>query len=241
MRILAIGAHPDDIENFVAGTLALLARQGHEIWIAIATRGDIGAPQGDRDEIAFIRHGEAQAACGVIGAKLIWLGYDDEFLFNTLETRMSVIDAIREARPDVMFILSEADYHPDHRVIGTIARDARIPASVPLIVSRFPHTSIPATYICDIYSEDGDAFTPDFYVDITDAQDEKQQMLAKHVSQEAWMEAVFNSDMDSDALRRDKRRGAEVNVRFAEAFQILKDYPITADLSSLPNVILPTR
>lgn len=240
MRILAVGAHPDDIENFVGGTLALLSRQGHEIWFAIATRGDIGAPTGTRDEIAVTRHNEAQAACDVIGAKLIWLGYNDEFLFNTLETRMSVIDAIREARPDIMFILSEADYHPDHRTIGTIARDARIPASVPLIVSRFPYTSIPTTYICDIFSDDGDAFTPDFYVDVTDVQEEKQRMLAAHVSQVAWMEAVFKSDMDNDAVRRDRRRGAEAGVGFAEAFQTLKDYPVTTDLSLLPNVIMPT-
>ena len=241
MRILAIGAHPDDIENFVGGTLALYAKQGHEIWFAVATRGDIGSPTGTRDETAFIRRKEAQASCDVLGAKLVWMGYDDEFLFNNLETRMSVIDAIREARPDIMFILSEADYHPDHRTIGTIARDARIPASVPLIESRFPFTSIPTTYICDIFSDDGLAFTPDFYVDVTEVQSEKQEMLAKHVSQVAWMEAVYQSEMDSDAVRRDKRRGAEVGVEFAEAFQLLRDYPVTADLDLVPNAILPGR
>jgi len=228
-------------KTFVGGTLALLACQGHEIWFAVATRGDIGSPTGTRDAIAVTRHAEAQAACDVVGAKLIWLGFNDEFLFNTLETRMSVIDAIREARLDVMFILSEADYHPDHRTIGTIARDARIPASVPLIVSRFPFTRIPTTSICDIFSDDGAAFTPDFFVDVTDVQVEKQKMLAAHVSQVAWMEAVYKSDKDNDAVRRDCRRGAEAGVQFAQALPTLKDYPVTTDLSLLPNVIMPKK
>jgi len=232
---------PMTSKTFVGGTLALLACQGHEIWFAVATRGDIGSPTGTRDAIAVTRHAEAQAACDVVGAKLIWLGFNDEFLFNTLETRMSVIDAIREARLDVMFILSEADYHPDHRTIGTIARDARIPASVPLIVSRFPFTRIPTTSICDIFSDDGAALTPDFFVDVTDVQVEKQKMLAAHVSQVAWMEAVYESDKDNDAVRRDRRRGAEAGVQFAEAFQTLKDYPVTTDLSLLPNVIMPNE
>lgn len=239
MRVLAIGAHPDDIENFCGGTMALLSQQGHELFVAVATRGDIGSPTGTRDEIALIRRKEAQSACDLIGAKLIWMGYDDEFLFNDRQTRVSFMDAIREARPDVMFVLSEADYHPDHRTAGTIGRDARIPASVPLIKTAFPETSIPATFVMDIFSETGQGFVPDFYVDVTSVQDVKQEMLAQHVSQVAWMEAVFESDMENDSVKRDRRRGAEAGVAFAEAFQFLPDYPHTNSTEMLPNIILP--
>lgn len=237
MRVLAIGAHPDDVENFAGGTLALYAEQGHEIFIAVATKGDIGAPTGTRDKIADTRHNEAQAACDLIGAELIWMGYDDEFLFNDRQSRLSVIDAIRESRPDVMFVLSESDYHPDHRTAGTLGRDARIPASVPLIETRFPHTSIPTTFICDIYSDDGAGFEPEFYVDVTSVQDTKLAMIEAHESQVLWMEAVFSSDMDSDSVKRDRRRGAEAGVPFAEAFQLLKDYPNTGGPELLPNLI----
>ena len=238
MRVLAIGAHPDDVENFAGGTLALYAKEGHEVFIAVATRGDIGAPSGTRDEIALTRRKEAQVACDLIGARLIWLGYDDEFLFNELKTRLSVIDAIREARPDVMFILSENDYHPDHRTIGLIARDSRIPASVPLVETRFPYTSIPTTFICDIFSDDGINFVPEFYVDITATHDMKLQLIEAHVSQVAWMEAVFNSEMDSDSVKRDRRRGLEAGVTFAEGFQLVRDYPYTGGMELLPNSIL---
>lgn len=239
MRVLAIGAHPDDIENFAGGTMALYAQAGHEIFFAVATRGDIGTPTGTRDEIALIRRGEAQAACDLVGGTLIWLGYDDEFLFSDRGTRLAVIDAIRQARPDVMFILSEGDYHPDHRTIGTLARDARIPASVPLIETRFPHTTIPTTFICDIYSDDPTMFEPDFYVDTTSVQQTKDAMIAAHVSQVAWMNAVFQSEMDSDTSRRDRQRGSEAGVEFAEAFQLLKDYPRVGGTELLPNVIVP--
>jgi LmbE family N-acetylglucosaminyl deacetylase len=239
MRVLAFGAHPDDMENFCGGTLALLAQQGHEIFVAVATRGDIGSPSRTRDEIAWIRRNEAQTACDLIGATLIWMGFDDEFLFSDRQTRLSFIDAMREAQPDVMFVLSEADYHPDHRTAGTIGRDSRIPASVPLIKTAFRETKIPTTFIMDILSETGEGFIPDFYVDVTSVASVKQEMLAAHVSQIAWMESVFETDMENDAMKRDRRRGAEVGVEFAEAFQLLRDYPITGGTELLPNVILP--
>lgn len=236
MKILAIGAHPDDIENFCSGTLALCAEQGHEVFIAVATRGDIGSPTGTREEIAAVRRAEAENACLVIGATLIWMGYDDEFLFNNRETRLSFIDAIRQSRCDVMLILSEADYHPDHRTAGTIARDARIPASVPLIKTAYPATAIPTTFIMDIFSNDDDSFAPDFYVDVTTVKATKNEMLAKHVSQIAWMGAVFDTDMASVTVKRDRRRGAEAACELAEAFQLLKDYPYTGGVELLPNV-----
>ncbi|MGB4135289.1 MAG: PIG-L deacetylase family protein [Microbacterium sp.] len=233
MRVLAIGAHPDDIENFCAGTLIRYARAGHEVTIAIATQGDIGAPTGTRAEIAATRHAEAEAACASIGARLIWMGYDDEFLFNDKQTRMSFIDAIREARPDVMFILSEDDYHPDHRTAGTIGRDARIPASVPLIESAFPHTPIPTTFIMDTYL--GRNFDPHGYVDITDVMDAKREMLAHHVSQSAWMRSVFDTDMGDDMIRLARMRGNQAGVEYAEAFQLLSDPPYTGGWELLPS------
>lgn len=236
MRVLAIGAHPDDIENLCAGTLILYADAGHEVTIAIATQGDIGAPTGTREEIAATRHEEAKAACASIGANLIWMGYDDEFLFNDRPTRMSFIDAIRQARPDVMFILSENDYHPDHRTAGTIGRDARIPASVPLIQSAFPHTAIPTTFIMDTYL--GRNFDPHGYVDITSVMDRKRAMLAKHRSQDVWMRSVFDTDMADDMLRLSRMRGHQAGVEYAEAFQLLSDPPYTGGWELLPPAIL---
>lgn len=232
MRVLAIGAHPDDIENFCAGTLILYADAGHEVTIAIATQGDIGAPTGSREEIARTRHAEAEAACASIGAQLIWMGFDDEFLFNDRTTRVAFIDAIRAARPDVMFILSESDYHPDHRTAGTVGRDARIPASVPLIETAFAHTAIPTTFVMDTYL--GRNFDPHGYVDISAVMDRKLAMLEKHVSQDTWMRSVFDTDMSADMRALARMRGHQAGVMHAEGFQLLSDPPYTGGWELLP-------
>ena len=82
MRVLAFGAHPDDIEFRMAGTLAKCAKRGDEIFMCVATNGEIGSYGMSREEIAAMRKKEAQASCDLIGATLIWLGYEDEMLFD---------------------------------------------------------------------------------------------------------------------------------------------------------------
>ena len=110
MNVLAIGAHPDDIEILCGGTLALYAEQGHKIFMAVATNGNVGTPDLSREEIARVRHEEQKRSCAVIGAELIWMNFDDEWLFNDRPTRTVFLDAIRRANPEVMFIHSANDY-----------------------------------------------------------------------------------------------------------------------------------
>lgn len=235
MRILAVGAHPDDIEWTCGGTLALYRAQGAEIHLAIATRGDIGAPTGTREEIAEMRHQETIEAANLIGAEVIWMGYDDEFLFSTRETRMTFIDAIRQAAPDVMFIPSDADYHPDHRAASTLARDARIPASVPLIESEYRHVEkIPTVFIADTMG--GKDFAPDAYVDITAVADLKWEMLACHKTQREWHAALYPGKFGDFARDLSRLRGLQSGCDFAEGFKILGDYPPTGGWELLPNV-----
>ena len=82
MRVLAIAAHPDDIEWLCGGTLALCAQRGDEVFIAIATNGNVGTgdPSISSEQIAEIRHKEAIASASIIGAKVIWMNFDDEWL-----------------------------------------------------------------------------------------------------------------------------------------------------------------
>lgn len=232
-RVLAVGSHPDDVDFLCGGTLALYAQQDVAVTIAIATRGDIGSPAGTRDEIAWIRRREAQEAAAVIGAEVIWLGYDDEFLFSQRDSRISMIDAIRRARPDVMFVLSESDYHPDHRTAGTLARDARVPATVPLIETRHAPLALPpATFVTDTYSTH--RFEPEGFVDITSTMDTKLAMLTAHRSQEHWIGTVYGTDMLEPARVQSRFRGAQAGTTFAEGFQLLRDYPHTGGWELLP-------
>src|SRR4029079_9264580 len=139
MRVMAFGPHPDDVALLCAGTLAKYKAQGHEVGIAVMTRGDVGSPTLSREEIAAVREKEARAAAAMIGAEFFWGGYDDEFLYDTPEVRRHVIDLIRAFGPDVVFCPDkDRDYHPDHCRTGQIIWDTHIMATIPLIPTGHP-------------------------------------------------------------------------------------------------------
>lgn len=233
MRVLAIGAHPDDLEILCGGTLAKYAQRGDEVYMAIATNGDVGSPTLTREEIAAIRYEEAKRSAEVIGAKLIWMGFPDEFLFNEKETRVAFIDAIRQARPDVMFVHGTNDYHPDHRIAGQVAVDARIPASVRLVETRYPHCEkIPHIFAMD--NVGGIDFEPEVYVDITGTMDIKREMLLKHGSQDVWLQEIFGMGIIHDMEKLSERRGDENKTKYAEAFRSIRTYPVTGGNDLLP-------
>lgn len=233
MRVLAIGAHPDDLELMCGGTLAKYARRGDEVYMAIATNGDVGSPTLDREAIAALRYEEAKRSADVIGAQLIWMGFPDEFLFNDKATRLAFIDVIRQARPDVMFIHGTNDYHPDHRIAGQVAEDARIPASVRLVESNYPYCEkIPHLFVMDNVS--GIDFTPDAYVDITEVMDVKREMLLKHESQDIWIKELYGTGIVHDMERLSAQRGEENGTQYAEAFRSVRTYPVTGGNDLLP-------
>ncbi len=236
MNILAIGAHPDDIEVQCAGTLALYAAAGHRVFMAVATNGNVGTPDLTREEIAEIRHNEQKASCAVIGAELIWMDFDDEWLMNDRPTRERFIDAIRQADPDVMFIHGPTDYHPDHRISGQVAEDARIPASVRLVETTLPHIGkIPQVFYMD--NPAGVDFTPEVHVDITSVFETKKQMLLCHESQDSWMRAIYGPETSITDMMIDnaRARGLAGGSTYAEGFREVKTYPRTGSYAQLPG------
>lgn len=236
MNILAIGAHPDDIECLCAGTLALYAQAGHRVVMAVATNGNVGSPTLSREEIAAVRRKEQQASCDLIGAELIWMNFDDEWLMNERPTRERFIDVIRQADPDVMFIHSLNDYHPDHRIAGQVAEDARIPASVRLVETSLPAIGkIPHMFYMDtVGSVD---FQPEAYVDISPVFELKKRMLLCHESQDSWMRAVYGEDTSITDMMIDqaRSRGHAAGVRYAEGFREVRTYPRTGSWALLPG------
>lgn len=224
MNVLAIGAHPDDIEILCGGTLALYAEQGHKVFMAVATNGNVGTPDLSREEIARVRHEEQKRSCAVIGAELIWMNFDDEWLFNDRPTRTVFLDAIRRARPDVMFIHSANDYLSDHRVAGQVAEDCRIPCSVPLVETRLPHCEkIPDVFYMD--NAAGIDFQPEVWVDVTGVIEKKRRMLACHQSQDVWMRKAYDASVGELMERLSRMRGLAINAQHAEGFRRLRTYP----------------
>jgi LmbE family N-acetylglucosaminyl deacetylase len=87
MNILAVGAHPDDIEILCAGTLARYAQQGHAIFLASFTCGDMGDLEIAPSELGKIRKTEAEASAAILGAHLLWPAVTDELVFPNEEHR----------------------------------------------------------------------------------------------------------------------------------------------------------
>ncbi|BBI31908.1 PIG-L deacetylase family protein [Cohnella abietis] len=235
MNVLAICAHPDDAEIWCGGTLAKYAKRGDKVTIAVVTNGEVGSPSLPKEEIAEIRRLEAIAAAEVIGAELIWLGFRDEFLFDTEETRLSIIEAMRASKAEVVLTHWPDDlYNPDHTITGQVSNDVAIMTTVPNIVTSSPPLAkIPIVYF--IESVAGLGFQPEEYVDITDTFELKQSMLAKHESQVGdWLKDQYGSNAMEMIEVIARFRGIQSGVRYAEGFIRAKAYPRNITGSLLP-------
>ncbi len=224
MRILAVGAHPDDVEGLCGGTLAKRAERGDHVAIAVATNGEVGSNTLPKDEIAAIRRQESAAAAAVIGAESIWMDYPDEFLFSTRKSRLDFLNMVRRVRPDVILTHSPTDYHPDHRTTSQILWDIRVMTTVPNIETEAaPCEVIPEIYYFDTLA--GIDFTPEFFVDITASFEKKKQMLACHHSQVSFSKAQY----DMDALKHieyiARFRGLQCGIPMAEGFKASPTWP----------------
>jgi LmbE family N-acetylglucosaminyl deacetylase len=233
--ILAVHAHPDDIETLAAGTLALLASQGHRIIIATATAGEGGATETGPEETAAIRRKEAAAAAAVIGAEYECAGLPDLGVFNDDHCRRAITELVRAAVPDIVLAASPADYHPDHEAASLLARDACFAASVPNYRTgkAAPLTHIPHLYFVDpIGGRDrqGVRIKPDFGVDIEAFVETKRQMLMAHESQVAWVARQHGvADFAASMVAWAERRGRDFGVRYAEGFRRYRHQPYPRD------------
>jgi len=224
MRVLAVGAHPDDLELLCGGTLAKYAQLGHHVTMAVATNGEVGSMTLPKEEIAAIRKVEAEAAAAVIGADFVWMGYPDEFLFSTEETRLAFINLMRRVRPDVVISHAPSDYHPDHRLTGQICWDIRVMTTVPNIKTEYPVcATIPEIYYMDTVA--GINFQPEHYVDTSPSFEAKKKMLACHKSQGSWLEAQYGMTYIEFMEQVSRFRGLQAGVRYAECFQSSPTFP----------------
>jgi LmbE family N-acetylglucosaminyl deacetylase len=137
-RVLAIGAHPDDIEFGCGATLAKWSAAGSQIWLLVLTDGSKGSwdPYADPAELANLRGSEQLAAARVLGAaKVLHAGFVDGELDNGRGEREGVVGVIRRTRPTV--ILTHDPWkryrlHPDHRTAGFLVLDS-------IVAARDPH------------------------------------------------------------------------------------------------------
>jgi N-acetylglucosamine malate deacetylase 1 len=234
VRIMAIGAHPDDLEVLCAGTLARYIMSGHAVVMCVATDGTAGHRIIPPTELMHIREREARAAAALLGAEFIWMGLPDERVFDNAETRLAFVESIRTARPDVIITHDPSDYHPDHRSVSRLVFDASFVASLPNIATRLPaHDRVPMLYYMDTLA--GKGFQPGEYVDISAVMTTKQQMLACHASQLTWLKDHDNIDVLDFVDVVARFRGIQCGVSYAEAFRAEDIWPRTVPRRVLPE------
>ncbi len=247
-HILAFHAHPDDVETLGAGTLALLAANGHRITIATMTAGDCGSVEHDQDETARIRRAEAASAAAMIGADCHCAGIGDLCVFVDDATRRRTTELIRAVRPEIVITAAPADYHPDHEATSALVRDACFASPVRNYKTGPAPAldAIPHLYFMDpIGGRDraGQPVAPDFAVDIAAHFAKKRDMLRAHVSQFAWVIRQHGIDDYTGSMEKwAARRGRQFGVAYAEGFRQYTGtpYPRTQLLQELVGAALRT-
>lgn len=205
MRVLAIGAHADDIELGCGASLMKWAEAGHEVVIYVATRSGYAAPDGtvirsDQDACA-----EAEAAAAVLGAQLeigpfATFGLSFGEALNT--TLVAQVDRIR---PDMVLTHWDGDTHPDHAALArsTLHACRRVPTVL--------------CYASNWYVGSR-AFDPRMFVDVSGRIEAKIDLVALHRSEMARTQGVWGAWLREEAARW----GRVAGVAEAEAFEVVK-------------------
>jgi bacillithiol biosynthesis deacetylase BshB1 len=175
--VLAIGAHPDDIELGCGGTLALLARQGRRVGIVHLTRGERGS-RGTADE----RRREAQEAAAALGAvELAFLDCGDGALRTGEAEEYAVIEVLRRLRPEVVLGPAPRDRHPDHARAHALVAAACFYSG---LTARGPRATEGPHRPAAVYSfMQHDPFEPSFIVDVTAGWEAKLAALRAYRTQ----------------------------------------------------------
>lgn len=184
LRIIMIGAHPDDCDQDGGGTAILFSKLGHKVKFVSVTNGDAGHQDMKGEELAKRRLAEAKEAGKRFGVEYDVLDNHDGQLMPSLDVRLQVIKKIREWEADIVIAPRPNDYHPDHRYTGVLVQDAAYMVAVPNVASEVPPVKNNPVFL---YFQDRfqrpNAFRPDISIDITEVYDQKVHAMDAHTSQ----------------------------------------------------------
>jgi LmbE family N-acetylglucosaminyl deacetylase len=200
MNILAIGAHPDDIEYGCGGILSkFVGEKKNKIYFFVATEGEFGGKAGARIK-------EQEKAAKTLGVeKIFWGNFTDTRLVVGRELIGSIETAIKESNPDIILVNYIEDSHQDHRAL----------AESTVVAARY---SKKVLFYEDFTSNN---FEPDIFVDIEPVIKKKERILRCHESQ---IEREYPSGLDiMESVRAVANfRGFQAKVKYAEGFRALR-------------------
>ena len=224
MNVLAIGAHPDDIEIACAGTLAKCVKRGDRVVVCHASTGNLGHVIIPPDELTKIRAAEAKKAGSLAGIEVMGGLFNDLDIYdNNKEARDRIVDVIKYAQPDFIITHNPDDYMPDHTAVSRLVFDAAFTATLPNYASKYkePAKLVPIYYMDTLA---GVNFNPTEFVDVSEEIDLKIKMLNCHESQIVWMRDHDGIDF-ADMVRTCSRyRGYQCGADYAEGFRQCQVY-----------------
>jgi N-acetylglucosamine malate deacetylase 1 len=218
LRVLAVGAHPDDLEILCGGTLARFCRDGHDVVMCHATSGDRGSYVGTSEEVSAIRDREARRAAEICGAEHATLGlHDGEVNAADPAQRRLVIDLVRQTRPDLILTHHPGDYMSDHNEVARLVFECSFHATLPLLeTDRLHHETVTPLYYMDTVM--GLGVQPTEYVDVSDVIETKTSMLEAHQSQLVWLRDHDGVDIVEQMRIATRFRGLQCGAQYAEGF-----------------------
>ena len=218
MKVLAVGAHPDDLEILCGGTLARFVQDGHEVVMCHVSRGDRGSFVHTSEEISHIRSEEARRAAEICGAEATTLGQSDgDVNAADPEQRRLMIDLVRETQPELIITHHPGDYMGDHNETSKLVFDCSFHATLPLLETRQPnYKKVTPIYYMDTLM--GLGFQPSEYVDVSAVIDTKTAMLEAHQSQLTWLRDHDGVDVVEQMRTVSRFRGLQCGVEYAEGF-----------------------
>ena len=221
MNIVHVAAHQDD-EGHTLGTLLKYRQQGgHRITLICTTNGDKGmsfSPEIPYEEAAAIREREMRAVAEALGADYVCLGAEDEFLYDTREMRLKLLDALRAARAELIFTHWVRDYNLDHTTTSRLVFQMSMNSIIASM--RTEHPALPSTpkiFYWDV--GDGFGFEGTHFVELSEELvREKVRILRLHASQMEVMRRI-GPDFADQLFERAREVGRRAGVPFAEMFR----------------------
>ncbi|MEO5977760.1 MAG: PIG-L family deacetylase [Chryseolinea sp.] len=217
VRIIMLGAHPDDCDQEAGGTAILFAKMGYAVKFVSVTNGDAGHHLQGGGILAKRRLAEAKEAGKRFGVEYDVLGNHDGELLPSLEVRLQVIRKIREWNADIVMAPRPNDYHPDHRYTGVLVQDAAYMVAVPNVASDTPPLKKnPVFLYFQDFFQRPNPFRPDVAIDISSVFPQKIHALDAHESQVyEWLPwiAGYLDQVPKDVSKREQWLSGDRDVK----------------------------
>ncbi|MFF3022645.1 bacillithiol biosynthesis deacetylase BshB1 [Gottfriedia sp. NPDC057948] len=225
--VLAFGAHPDDVEIGMAGTIAKFTKLGYKVAICDLTEAELSS-NGD----TFIRRKEAEEADKILGvSKRFNLSLPDRGLYLSEEAIKQVAALIRMTKPSIIFSPYEVDRHPDHGNCTKIVEEAVFSSGIRKFNANTNHEAHKVKHVFQ-YMING-FHRPNFIVDVSETIEVKRAALEAYESQFTpgpdGVVTPLTNDYVNSVIAREKIFGKEAGVPYGEGFMTKRPLLLNAD------------